>query len=321
MPSPVLNTTSPGENMRSTKRPTQSPWHIRQPISSTTSNLLKCAGILTFVLTYSFISYRQHRPAPLGNPDDTTVPNFSQFVEGFKAITEVRYNGERWIVEDFKTTFGRLAWGMSISLVVSVVIGILMGCYRAVESYLGLLISAMSREPATAMLVAFFILIGTGEWLYVGIVIFGTMPWITQVVFDAARNGIHRQSVYKMITLGATPSEQIYNLVYKQTLPKIIDAARLATSTAMIGLLAAEMTVGSVGFGYRMKISSRLLDMNVVYIYLVILVVAGYVIDFGFERFRMWWCPWYGERVEKNSRPTSNITKTAVLLCALGVCQ
>jgi ABC-type nitrate/sulfonate/bicarbonate transport system permease component len=274
-----------------------SPWNIRQAISLPTRVFLQLAGIATVIGLYSLMSQHQHQV----NPNDTTVPNFSQFVEGFKTITEIRYDGNSWIVTDTAATFGRLAKGMMISFALSVVIGTLMGCYEAVECYFGLIVSAMAKEPATAMLAAFFVLLGTGESLYVGVVVFGTLPWMSQAIFESVRHDVHRNSINKMITFNASPCEQIYNLVYKRIFPKIIDSTRIATSAAMIGLLAAEMQVGDVGFGYRMKINSRRLDMSVVYLYLTILVLIGYSIDYAFTQFRMYWCPWYGEQKENRT--------------------
>ncbi len=293
-----------------------SPWHIRQSLSTTKKTILQISGILTILLLYSIVCYRVHRPEPLGNPNDTTTPTLSQFIEGFQEIIRPRSHNERWLISDIQKTFGRLAWGMSISCVISVVLGISMGCYRAIESYFGLIISAMAKEPATAMFAAFFVLLGTGEWLYTGMVVFGTLPWMTQAIYDSIHNDVHKNLVYKMITFSASPAEQVYNLVYKQVLPRIIDFIRIATSAAMIGLLAAEMQVGYGGFGYRIKISSHRLDMSVVYLYLATLVLIGYLIDYAFDRFRDYWCPWHGEEPVKFSgiSPKSIVAKITALL-------
>jgi ABC-type nitrate/sulfonate/bicarbonate transport system permease component len=305
-------------------RSVATPYNIRQPLDSITTNILRVAGILTVIAVYSIICYWKHLPAPIGNPTDSTIPTLTQFIEGIKAIVERRHNGSCWLVDDLKVTFGRLFKGMLISSMVSIVLGILMGCYRAVDAFFGLIISAMAKEPATAMLAAFFILLGTREPLYLGVVVFGTMPWLTQTIADAARNDVHRNAINKMISFNATPCEQIYDGVFKQILPRIIDSVRIATSAALIGLLAAEMQVGNVGFGYRMQINSRRLDMSIVYEYLIILVLIGYVIDYVFINFRKVWCPWFGEQQESKPKshfswliPSHPIAKVATLILIL----
>ena len=58
-------------------------------------------------------------------------------------------------------------------------------------------------------------------------------------------------------------------------------------------LIAAEMVVGDVGFGYRIKIQSRLLNMNVVYPYLCLLASIGFGMDSALKLLQRRLCPWY----------------------------
>ena len=51
--------------------------------------------------------------------------------------------------------------------------------------------------------------------------------------------------------------------------------------------------VTDVGFGYRLRIQTRLLDMSVVYVYLALLGVAGYLIDYALIQLRRRCCPWF----------------------------
>ncbi len=55
---------------------------IRQPIAKQTRVILGISSICLIVLLYSWLSYRQHQR----NPNDTTIPNLGQFVEGWKRI-------------------------------------------------------------------------------------------------------------------------------------------------------------------------------------------------------------------------------------------
>lgn len=55
-----------------------------------------------------------------------------------------------------------------------------------------------------------------------------------------------------------------------------------------------EMLVADVGFGYRLRMQSRLLNMNVVYIYLAILAVSFFFIDWSLRFARRRMCPWFG---------------------------
>ena len=55
----------------------------------------------------------------------------------------------------------------------------------------------------------------------------------------------------------------------------------------------AEMVVGDVGFGYRIRLQFKLTNMNVVYPYLVILAGFGFLLDYGLRALQAKVCPWY----------------------------
>ena len=68
---------------------------------------------------------------------------------------------------------------------------------------------------------------------------------------------------------------------------------RLSIGPAMVYLLAAELLVSDEGFGYRIRLLSRRLDMMVVYPYLVLLAGFGFGMDHALRGLRGWLCPWY----------------------------
>jgi NitT/TauT family transport system permease protein len=92
--------------------------------------------------------------------------------------------------------------------------------------------------------------------------------------------------------LGASDAEIIYEVIWKQILPSVLDNIRLQIGPAMIFLLAAEMLVGGEGMGFRIRMESRVLDMSVVYIYLTILGFTGLMADYVLLWLRKRLCPW-----------------------------
>ena len=63
----------------------------------------------------------------------------------------------------------------------------------------------------------------------------------------------------------------------------------------MVFLIAAEYMLADEGFGYRLRMQSRLVNMNIVYLYLALLGVAGFAFDWILTRLRRWLCPWFGD--------------------------
>ena len=113
----------------------------------------------------------------------------------------------------------------------------------------------------------------------------GVMPTLAQSVFLAVKE-VPVELRYKGYTLGASHMEVIWNIISRQVLPKLIDAVRLQVGPAMVFLIAAEMVVGDVGFGYRIRLEFKKLNMNVVYPYLALLAIFGFGMDSVLNRMR-----------------------------------
>ena len=80
-----------------------------------------------------------------------------------------------------------------------------------------------------------------------------------------------------------------------EVLPRLLEAVRLQVGPAMVYLLAAEWNNTDIGFGFRLRVTGRLLQMNVVYVYLVYLGLVGLAIDYSLTFLRRKLCPWFGE--------------------------
>lgn len=300
---------------------------IKQPISYRRKVILGIIGITVLIAWYLVLSHRQHQR----NPRDTTLPNMRQLAEGFRIATtpetddlkdifKTEVKKESWVgdilaldptgllswigeildaatktmlFKDSTATYGRLLHGLLWGCVISVVLGILMGCYESVASALYPPLSFLAKVPGTAMLAVFFVMVGTGESMFVTMIAFGVLPTLTQAIYLSARDDLHDEEIDKAYTLGGSNGELICNVVYPQIVPKILDSVRLQIGPAMVYLIAAEMLVGHVGMGYQIRMQQRLLHMNVVYDYLLILGVTGLLMDKGLIMYRQWLSPWF----------------------------
>ncbi len=262
---------------------------IRQPISRRRRIVLSLLSVFVLLAAYTGLSYRQHQR----NPDDTTIPQWSQLREGIHKITEVnKRSGERWLVEDSKATAYRLFFGMLYGITGAIIIGLLMGCLTSVEAFLAPPVSLLAKIPPTAALAVFFVLVGTDTAMFVSMIAFGILPSLAQSIYLAVRD-VRDEMLYKAYTLGASTMEIVWNIIVRAVLPRLIDSIRLQIGPAMVYLIAAEMVVGDVGFGYRIRLQSRLLNMNTVYPYLAILAGFGYLMDLLLRLVQRIFFPWY----------------------------
>ncbi len=241
---------------------------------------------------YAWLSHNQH----VRNPDDTTIPTASQLIEGIKNSFQVHpRTQERWVVEDTKATLKRLFLGLAYGISGSIIIGLAMGCFKKIEAFLLPLLTLLAKVPPTAAFAVFFVMVGTDIELYITMIAFGVLPTLSQSIYLSVKD-VPAENLYKAATLGSSKGEIIWNVIFSQIRPKIIDGVRLQIGPAMVYLIAAEMIVGDVGFGYRIRLQSRLLDMSVVYPYLVLLAAFGFLMDLILKYTVRFWCPWYTKR-------------------------
>ena len=265
---------------------------IRQPISQKATLLLGLLSLALILGAYTWLAHRQK----LENPDDTTIPTWRQMGHGVVSAVEVNArSGERWLVQDAKATGGRLFTGLGLGVAGAVVLGMLMGCFTPIEALCYPPLSLLAKVPPTAALAVFFVVAGTGESMFVSMIAVGILPTLAMTVFLAVKE-FPPELQFKAYTLGASHLEVIVSVLFRYVLPKLIDAVRLSIGPAMVFLIAAEMLVGDVGFGYRIRLQSKLLNMSVVYPYLACLAAFGYSMDFGLHRLRGFLSPWYEGR-------------------------
>ncbi len=290
---------------------------IRQPITRRWQILLGFSSLVVLALSYTYLSYRQHQI----NPRDTTIPTWTQLWGGLKRICTPNIKPPRasendadsppaaptglaWVVhavgstmlwQDASATFVRHFSGLAVGVLLSIVIGLAMGCYAPAEAFFLPPLSFLAKVPPTAIMAVFFVVVGLKFQMYVAMIAFGVLPTLAQAIYQAAKNDVPEELVFKAYTLGASHAELIWNVIYKQVLPRIIESVRLQVGPAMVYLIAAEMLVASAGFGYRIRMEQRLTHMDVVYVYLVILGLVGYLMDFSLSWLRQKLCPWFGK--------------------------
>ena len=143
------------------------------------------------------------------------------------------------------------------------------------------------------MMPIYFAIVGTDQKMFTAMVALGIFFSMTQSIYQAVRQDVSDEAINKAYTLGASEMEIIYEVIWKQILPKIIDSVRLQIGPAMVFLLAAEMVVGSAGLGYQIRMQSRILNMSVVNVYLTVLAIVGLMAEWGLVTLRRKLCPWY----------------------------
>lgn len=254
--------------------------------------LVMVLSIVVILSGYGYLAYRQHAK----NPKDKTIPTWNQLKDGVVKIFEKNPRShERWIVVDAESSVKRLFLGFLWGTIGAVIIGLLIGCFPVIEASLASILAILAKLPPTAALALFFVMLGTGTGMYVGIIIVGILPVLAQSIYLSIKD-IPRELIYKATTLGASKTELVWNVIVRYILPNIINSIRLQIGPALVYLIAAEYACAHVGFGYRIRLQARLVNMDVVYPYLAILIIFGFFMDWFLKTVQHKICQWYIEK-------------------------
>ncbi|MSP90656.1 MAG: ABC transporter permease subunit [Myxococcales bacterium] len=261
---------------------------IRRPIAARRAALLVALSVVALVAGYTWLSARQHAV----NPNDTTIPSWSQLADGAGRVLEPNLRGERMLLMDMQATFGRLFMGLAIGVVGALLLGLHMGAFTGFGWLLTAPISLAALVPPTAALAVFFVVFGLELKMYVAMVAFAVLPVLAQTVHLLVRDW-PEELQFKAYTLGASSMEVVWNRMLRTILPQVLDAVRLQIGPALVALLAAEMLVADVGFGYQIRLQQRRLDMAVVYTYLAVLAAFASAANWGLRALQRKLCRWY----------------------------
>lgn len=167
-----------------------------------------------------------------------------------------------------------LAAGFVLAVLIGIVIGLLMGRFRAVEHFLDLYINSLMSAPTTAFVPVLIMWFGLGVesriavvFLFaVFVVIINTMTGVKQVdnvLLEMARS------------FGAREREVFLKIMLPAAMPAIMAGVRLGMGRAVKGMVTAEMLLTLTGIGAMiMQYGSAFATDALFAVILTILVVA-----------------------------------------------
>ena len=167
-----------------------------------------------------------------------------------------------------------LAIGFCLAAFIGVVLGVLMGRFRAIEHFFDLYVNALMSAPTTAFVPVLILWFGLGMESRIAVVflfaifviVINTMTGVKQVdtvLVEMARS------------FGAREREIFFKIVLPAALPAIMAGLRLGMGRAVKGMVTAEMLLTLTGIGAMiMQYGSSFATDSLFAVILTILLVA-----------------------------------------------
>jgi NitT/TauT family transport system permease protein len=210
-------------------------------------------------------------------------------LDTWRALRHQWDEGNLWT--DFTASTGRVGYGYSISLLIGVVFGVLIGSLRSVEAIFESPVGFLRYVPATALTPLLMLWLGIDEAPKITLIVLGTVFFNVLMIADVAR-AVPRELIEASYTLGAGRTTVLRRVVLRHAVPGIIDVARINLASAWLMLVVAELLAAQDGLAFRIMRAQRFRQVDTMFALLIVFGVIGVLSDLALRRLRSVSSPW-----------------------------
>ncbi len=168
--------------------------------------------------------------------------------------------------------------GLAIGGAVGVLAGVLLGLSTILNRLMTVSIELLRPVPSVAIIPLFMLIFGLGFRLEIAVVAFSVM-WTVLVLSRAAVANIEPRLIEVARMLGLSRVQTIWKVVLPSALPRIFVALRLAATVSLIVAVTVEVAVNPLGLGYGMQLAQQALRPEVMFAYLIWLIIVGWTFN------------------------------------------
>jgi NitT/TauT family transport system permease protein len=239
---------------------------------------LGAAGIVVVAAAWVFAASRMEGGSILPSPSAT-----------FKALIKLGTDGI--LTRDLWASTVRILIGYSISVAVGIVVGLAIGSFTSVEAFFEPQIGFLRYIPASALTPLFLLWLGIGENPKIWLIVVGTVFFNILMMADVARN-VPRELVNAAYTLGAGRWTVMRRVIFRHSVPGIIDAARVNLAAAWLMLVVAELLAAQEGLAYQIVRAQRFRAVDTMFALLIVFGLIGLFSDAALRLLRWVVAPW-----------------------------
>jgi ABC-type nitrate/sulfonate/bicarbonate transport system permease component len=253
--------------------------YLAVPVASPLAHVLGVAGVLTAVGIWAAVSGLELvRRAFLPTPWET--------LQAMGAMV-----GDGTLLHEGWASLRRVLLAVGLAALVGIPIGVAMGAFGRVESFLKWLIFPFRSAPITAFIPVFMLFFGIDEGMKVWFLFFGTVVYIIPLTFDAVR-AVPEHYIDAAVDFGFRPFGTLIHFVVPAAWPRIFDAIKVCTGIAWTYLVAAEIVNLTTGLGAVVQHAQRFQNTPKVYAGILLILIIGNATDFILGRIKKRFFDW-----------------------------
>jgi ABC-type nitrate/sulfonate/bicarbonate transport system permease component len=217
------------------------------------------------------------------------LPSFITVLEQFWVLL---FEGE--IIVPLLVSLYRAFAGLALAVVLGVLAGLLMARSRWADWALDPLVSLAFPAPKIAFVPIFILWFGIDHLSKILLVAFTCIfPMIVATYHGAV--AVSRTVIWSAEAMGTPERKLLYRIILPAALPYIFSGIRVTMPVALIIAFTAEMIAGGGGVGGALMFAQRFFQTPTVFVYILVMLTTGFVLDYLMLRLRRRLLPWQDE--------------------------
>jgi len=168
--------------------------------------------------------------------------------------------------------------GLALALLIGSVVGIAMSRSRALRWFAEPLVAVAFPAPKLAFLPVFVLWFGLGHLTKILLVAFSCVFPIIIGFYNAA-NAVSPVLIWSAQSMGASELNILRRVLLPACVPALFATIRINLPVALIITFTAEMIVGGKGLGDDLTYAQRMFDTPTVYVYILVMLAIGLLVD------------------------------------------
>jgi NitT/TauT family transport system permease protein len=186
------------------------------------------------------------------------------------------------LMSDIGISMGRVFGGFLAAALLALPIGVMIGTWAPVRSFLGPLTDFSRYLPAVAFSPLIMLWVGIDESAKVSVIFVGTFfQMVLMLAEDISQ--VPNQPIEAARTMGATNGEIVKFVLIPAARPAMLDTLRQNMGLAWTYLVVAELVAASSGLGFSILRAQRFLQTDKIFAGILLIGLIGLLTDQAFR--------------------------------------
>jgi NitT/TauT family transport system permease protein len=209
----------------------------------------------------------------LGLADPVFLPPASEVATTFAALV-----ADGTIPTQIGVSLARAGTGFLLAVLVAIPAGLLIGWYARVAQYLNPFLELFRNTAALALLPVFILVLGIGETSKVAIVVYACFFPLLLSTITGVRT-VDPLLVRAARSLGLGNAAIFAKVVLPSAVPTVFTGVRMAATSSILVLIAAEMVGAKAGLGYYITFTQFNFQIPEMYAGIVTIALVGVAVN------------------------------------------